>query len=147
MYSSPGPGSQVPKVVNFPTWTWIATGQWRPASANASAGAVTVTATATPRYVSWTWGDGTSAECHGPGAVYTPGIPNPSSASPDCGHTYRVTSAAGPGEEFPVTATVHWTVIWSATTGQGGRFADMTTAASQSWPVEQIENPFIPPSS
>lgn len=144
MYSSPGPAPTVPKVVNFPTWAWIATGQWRPITASATAGAVTVTATATPRYVRWSWGDGSASICRGPGEVYTPGVSDAAAASPDCGHTYAVTSASGPGEEFPVTATVHWSVTWSATTGEGGQFPDMATSSAQSWIVEQIENPFVP---
>lgn len=138
------PGATAPKVVNLPTWAWIDGAAWHVVSATASVPGISATATATPLYVGWSWGDGSSGVCHGPGAPYVRGVSDPAAASPGCGHTYRVTSKAVPGRRFQVTATVHWQITWRASTGQGGQFADMTSRAAQAWPVEEIDALNIP---
>jgi hypothetical protein len=143
MFSSPGPAAQVPKVVNFPTWAWIDEQAWAPVTATASVPAVSVSATATPQYVDWSWGDGHSTTCQGPGTPFS-SISDPAAASPDCGHTYAVTSKTGPGLRFPVTATIHWRITWQASTGRAGQFPDMTSRATQAWPVEEIDALAVP---
>ncbi|MBS2966538.1 hypothetical protein KGA66_26095 [Actinocrinis puniceicyclus] len=138
--SSPGAG--VPQTVELPTWVWLPQKQWAPLSATASVPGEFVTATATPVSVTWSWGDGTSTVCHGPGAPYVKGVSDPGSASPDCGHTYHLTSANAPNQQFPVTATLTWAVSWSGG-GQSGTFPDLTTTASAHWTVRQIESLII----
>lgn len=142
--SSPGSAAGVPKVVNLPTWAWIGGGVWAPVTATAAVPGTSVTATATPRYVAWSWGDGAASVCRGPGAVYRAGVSDPAAASPDCGHTYARTSKNAPGLRFRVSATIHWQITWRATTGQAGRFPDMTSTAAQAWPVEEIDALNIP---
>ena len=73
-------------------------------------------------------GDGGSVICRSSGTPYTADR-DPKSLSPDCGYTYRRSSAGQPAEAFPVTATVSWTVTWSGA-GQAGVFPDMTTVAA-----------------
>lgn len=124
------------QLVNLPTWLWLA-GGWQRASATASVPGVSVTATAAPISVTWSMGDGGVVMCSGPGTPFAAGA-DPSSTSPDCGYTYRTSSASQPGEAFPVTATVNWTVTWTGA-GQNGVYPDMTTSASVAFRVAESQ--------
>jgi hypothetical protein len=135
--SSPGGGA--PQTVELPTWVWLPAAQWAPLSATASVPGESVTATATPIAVTWSWGDGTSTVCHGPGTPYVKGVSDPAAASPDCGHTYRQTSATAPDQQLQVTATIAWNVAWNGG-GQSGAFPDLTTTATSHWTVRQIQS-------
>lgn len=128
------------QLVNLPTWLWLA-GDWGAVRAMASVPGVTATAEAVPVSVAWDMGDGSSVVCHGPGTPYPPGD-DPAAASPDCGHTYRVSSSGEPGGTFPVTATVTWTVTWTGTGPdgpQGGTFAGLTTTGAAAFPVGESQ--------
>lgn len=127
------PGDQL---VNLPTWLWLSSG-WNRVSANASVPGVSVTAVATATSVAWSMGDGTTVTCAGAGTAFRPGG-DPKASSPDCGHTYRTSSAGEPGQTFPVTATVHWTVTWSGA-GQGGTFPDLTTTGNTAFRVTESQ--------
>jgi hypothetical protein len=115
------------QLVHLPTWLWLADG-WRDVSATASVPGVSITATARPRSATWSLGDGASITCTGPGTAYRSGV-DPRSSSPDCGHTYRRSSAGAPGHAFAVSATVHWTVTWTGA-GHSGTFPDLTTTST-----------------
>lgn len=138
--SSPAAGYS--QVVQLPTWTWMPKAQWAPDSATASVPGESVTATATPALLGFSWGDGTASTCQGPGTVYVAGASNPSSPSPTCGHTYNVTSAGQPGQQFPVTATLSWQITWAGG-GQTGTFPDLTTTTTVHWTVEQVESVLV----
>ncbi|WP_410675369.1 hypothetical protein [Amycolatopsis sp. cmx-4-68] len=116
------------QLVGVPTWLWLDRAMWRPRSATASVPAVAVTATATPTTVSWSTGDGATVTCAGPGTPFSAGV-DPRSPSPDCGHTYRRSSAAMPAEQFPTTITVSWRITWAGA-GAAGAFPDMTTSVT-----------------
>ncbi|MFD7660414.1 hypothetical protein ACFV4N_41110 [Actinosynnema sp. NPDC059797] len=124
------------QLVNLPTWLWLP-GGWQEVSESASVPGVSVTATAKPVSVSWSMGDGNTVTCAGPGTAYTTSA-DPKAPSPDCGHLYRRSSAGQPGETFPVTATVRWTVTWSGA-GEGGTFPDMTTTGTASFRVAESQ--------
>jgi hypothetical protein len=124
------------QLVNLPTWLWLSDG-WRDVSANASVPGVSVTAVAEPMFVSWSMGDGSTVTCTGAGSPYEAGA-DPKAPSPDCGHVYRRSSASQPGQAYPVTATVHWTVTWSGA-GQGGTFPDMTTTGDAAFRVAESQ--------
>lgn len=124
------------QLVNLPTWLWL-DGGWAPTSATAAVPGVEVTATATPTSVTWSMGDGTEVTCQGPGTPFVPGG-DPSAASPDCGHVYRVSSAGRPGEVFAVTATVRWTVTWAGA-GQDGDFPDLTATTNATFRVAEAQ--------
>ncbi|WP_285491131.1 hypothetical protein [Amycolatopsis taiwanensis] len=124
------------QLVNLPTWLWLSSG-WGPVSATASVPGASVTAVARPTSVSWSMGDGDTVTCTGAGTPFRPGT-DPTAPSPDCGHTYRTSSANQPGQAFPVTATVHWTVAWSGA-GQGGTFPDMTTTSTATFRVAESQ--------
>ncbi|PWW53106.1 hypothetical protein [Actinokineospora spheciospongiae] len=124
------------QLVNLPTWMWLA-GGWGPVSATAAVPGVSVTAVATPTSVTWSMGDGFTVTCTGAGTPYVAGV-DPKAPSPDCGHVYRRSSASRPGQAYPVTATVHWTVTWSGA-GQGGTFPDMTTTGETTFRVAESQ--------
>lgn len=136
------PTAAVPQVVQLPTWTWMPKAQWVPMTATASVPGESVTATATPVELAFAWGDGKSSVCQGPGTPYKPGSSDPSAPSPTCGHTYHVTSAAAPGQQFPVTATLSWSVAWAGG-GATGTFPDLTTTTTVHWTVEQVQSVLV----
>jgi hypothetical protein len=98
---------------------------------------VSVTARAQPGVVSWSMGDGRTVDCHGAGTPYA-SDGDPARGSPDCGYTYRRSSAGQPGQAFTVTATVHWTVSWSGA-GRSGTFPGLTTTATIALPVAESQ--------
>jgi hypothetical protein len=124
------------QLVNLPTWLWL-DGDWAPIEATASVPGVSVTARAVPRSATWVMGDGSEVVCRGPGTPYTPGV-DPASPSPDCGHTYRHSSAGRPGEVFAASVTVSWTVTWSGA-GDSGTFPDLTTTAEATFRVAESQ--------
>jgi hypothetical protein len=138
--SSPAAG--VKQVVQLPTWTWMPKAQWAPVSATASVPGESVTATATPVLLGFSWGDGTNSSCQGAGTPYVSGASDPSAPSPTCGHTYQLTSAAAPGRQFPVTATLSWQITWNGG-GQAGTFPDLATATTVHWTVEQVQSVLV----
>ena len=106
---SPPQGS--PQLVGLATWLWIAPAAWQTLTASATAGPVTTTATAVPSKVVWGMGDGNSVTCDGPGTPYSASNSN---ATTDCSYTWP-----SPGD-FTVTATIYWSVTWTATGAAGG---------------------------
>lgn len=106
--------------VGLPVWFWASnpgpttTG---PQEATASAGPVTVTANARFTGMTIQTGDGTTVECDGPGTEY-PGVGV--DPSPDCGHVYEQMSDDQPDGLYTAEITAHWTVDWTATTGESG---------------------------
>jgi hypothetical protein len=124
------------QLVNLPTWMWLSSG-WGPVSATASVPGVSVTATATPTSVTWSMGDGSTVTCTGAGTPFWAGG-DPKAPSPDCGHTYRTSSATQVGQAFPVAATVQWTVTWAGA-GQGGTFPGLTTTGNAAFRVAEAQ--------
>ncbi|GAA3838199.1 ATP/GTP-binding protein [Streptomyces coacervatus] len=118
------------QLVNLPTWFWLDRGDWRDVSATASVPGVAVTAVARPTQAVWRPGDGGTVTCGGPGTPYdSVDAVHASSPSPDCGHTYRTSSAGHPGEAYAFSVTVHWAVTWTGA-GQSGVFPDLTTTSN-----------------
>ena len=105
------PPSGSTQLVGVATWLWIDPGAWADKTATASAGTVTATATAAPTRVVWDMGDGDTLTCDGPGTPYSAADANGTS---DCSYTWP---AAG---SFTVTATVYWSVSWTAVGAAGG---------------------------
>jgi hypothetical protein len=127
------------QLVNLPTWLAINRSGWGQQSARAAVPGVAVTATATAHSATWSTGDGAAVNCRGPGAIFTAGD-DPIAASPDCGHTYRQSSAGQPSQRFTVTATVHWSISWAGA-GQAGTFPDLTTTSTTQ--VQVAESPAL----
>src|SRR5207248_3268020 len=116
------------QLVGLPTWLSLDPTSWRPQSATASVPGVSVTATATPTQAVWSMGDGESVVCHGPGTPWASGT-DPMAASPDCGYTYRRSSAGAPGGAYAVSVTISWSVTWAGA-GQGGTIPGLTTTGA-----------------
>ena len=97
------------QLVNVPTWLWLARSAWAPVTRDGvGAGRVG-------------YGDCAALDghldarrrklcCARDRDPYAPGG-DPSASSPDCGHTYRRSSAGQPGT-LRVSATVTWGVTW-----------------------------------
>jgi hypothetical protein len=128
------PGEQL---VNLPLWLAMQPASWRPQSATASTGGVSVTATARPVAARWLMGDGGAVECAGPGTAWTVGT-DPVRPSPDCGHTYRRSSAGAPGGAYAVTVTVAWEVTWAGA-GQTGTVPGLTTTGAVQVRVQESQ--------
>lgn len=126
-----------PQLVNLPTWLWVDQASWGSWSATVSVPGVSVTATATPRWVVWSMGDGTEMRCMSAGTPFPAGA-DPAASSPDCGHTYRVSSQGRPGNSFAVEATVFWEVSWAGA-GQGGTFDGLSTTSTATFTIVESQ--------
>ncbi len=116
------------QLVNLPTWLSLDPGSWGPRSATASVPGISVTATARPVKAEWSLGDGGSVTCTGPGSVWQAGT-DPMASSPDCGYTYRRSSAGAPGNAYTVRVTVTWEVTWAGA-GRSGTVPGLTTTGT-----------------
>lgn len=113
------------QVVNVPTW--LAVEDWHEVRTSASVPGVVVTVEARPTSVRWEIEDGVDPTsggavrngltCPGPGARYDPDRPDGAQSS-DCTFTWHHTSPGG--RRYAVSATVVWSVRWSATGAPGG---------------------------
>lgn len=106
------------QLVGVDTWLWVDPATWQPRSATASIPGLSATVTAQPTHVTWDMGDGTTVRCDGPGTPYDPDRPAAAQRT-DCSHLYQHVGS------YQVSATVHWSVTWSSTDGDGGTLADV----------------------
>lgn len=127
---APTPGQM--GVVGAPVWLWtqVSPQTWGPISATASVPGLSVTAVARATQLVWEMGDGGSVRCTSPGTPYlaTYGY----RASPDCGYTYRRSSAGQPGDAYTVTVTTTWRITWSG----GGTSGVLTQTRATSLRVQ-----------
>jgi hypothetical protein len=133
------PATTTDQVTNVPTWLWIDPATWGVRTATASVPNESATVTATPVSVTWTMGDGSRVVCRGPGTPYTGG--DPARPSPDCGHTYRQSSAGQPGLRYPVTATTTWRLTWvaSGVVAASGSLAPLLRTATTTLRVAEAQ--------
>jgi hypothetical protein len=123
-----------PQLVGVATWLWIDPAAWRPLTASAAAGPVTTTATATPTKVVWDMGDGHSVTCDGPGTPYSSSDP---SATTDCSYVWPQAGS------FTVTATIYWSVTWTASGAAGGGSLGVQAGPASAVPVTVTESQAI----
>jgi len=128
------PPSGSPQLVGVATWLWIDPGAWQDKTASASAGTVTATATAAPSKVVWDMGNGDSVTCDGPGTPYSASDPN---ATTDCSYTWPQAGS------YTVTATVYWSVSWTATGAAGGGNLGLQAGPAAEVPVTVTESQAI----
>ncbi len=64
------------QLVKLPTWLWLDRAGWAASSATASVPGESVTAIATPARVVWSFGDGSTLTCTGPGTADSTGCRN-----------------------------------------------------------------------
>jgi hypothetical protein len=105
------------QLVNLPSWLWVE--DWSPRSATASVPGVSSTVTATPTKVVWDMGNGDQVVCRGPGKPYDLSLKEHQQSS-DCTYTYRASSAGQPGQRYQASATMTWSVSWTASGAPGG---------------------------
>jgi len=134
--SSPPPG--VPQLVDLPVWLWVNPAIWAPRSATAAVPGERVTVTAAPVALTWRMGDGSVVICHGPGTPYTSRY-RAASPSPDCGHTYRRSSAGQAGGAYHVTAAITWNITWQAAGGTGGALPPLFSTAAAAFRVAESQ--------
>jgi hypothetical protein len=92
-------------------------------------------------------GDGGVITCSGPGTAFDPAEPS-TQQSTDCSYVYVTSSAGQPSVDgqpdqgaFPVVATVHWSVTWSAAgAAGGGELPPLPTSTSTAIRVEQVQS-------
>ena len=116
--------------VQIETYFWVdqTVGQWAPVSATVSLRGLSLTLTATPQQLVIDTGDGNVTTCDGAPPPYPASMPD--DFPEGCGHTYTNSSAmAANGETFPVTGTIVWTTAWTASNGESGTLANLTTAS------------------
>lgn len=131
------PRPPIPLLVTMPTFLWIDPGQWVPVTASASAAGVTSTVTATPSRVVWDMGNGESVSCAGPGAAYSPALPDDQQPS-DCKYSYPRSSAGARSQTFTLKATLEFDVTWVAVGAPGGGSLG-TARRSTTTPVQVAE--------
>jgi hypothetical protein len=95
---------------------------------------VTATATASPLKVVWNMGDGDTVTCDGPGTPYDAADPN---ATTTCSYTWL---AAGTDE---VTATIYWSVTWTAVGAAGGGNLGLQAGPTAQVPVTVTQSQAI----
>jgi hypothetical protein len=132
--TSPEAGDRL--YVRVPTWLWVDGGWWHSYSATASAGRVTATVSARPVAASWSFGDGGSVTCSGPGVPWRAGLPEDAT---DCSHTFTSSSAGQPGGTFALSTTVTLEVTWTSNIGSGGALEPISRTASQAVEVGEIQ--------
>ncbi|WP_310964098.1 hypothetical protein [Nocardioides terrisoli] len=116
----PRPGQNSVGLVGMPVWMWAKAPNDHtvgPITARASAGGITITAIAKLLHVTWDMGDGSRVVCKTAGTPYKPEYGR--KASPDCGYTYKLSSARETNDAYTVTATSSWVITWSGA-GQTG---------------------------
>jgi len=118
-------------------WTWVWAGEWQPLARTVELRGVSATVTATPTSLSFDPGDGSApVTCQGPGRPWTAADgSNPPSAG-GCGYMYRSVTPDGP---LTATTSIEWSVEWTSNVGAGGAFPALSTQATSSFLVEQIQ--------
>ena len=119
------PFNERPSIVQFQTWLWI-NDPWEVIEEQETEGLVTVDVEAAPLYVDWTFSDGATVRCDGPGIPWSEST---DAAGTYCQHTFTSSSADQPNAEYTASATVTWEFSWWLNGRPMGAFAtlDMTT--------------------
>lgn len=139
------PSARVDGLTGSESWFWL-TPTPGTESAAASAGGERVTVTAKESSVDWSFGDNTTLD-GGPGVPYDPDATPAGAVTHDyatrClpgdqGHDPYVLASCGPNG-YTITATVAWTITYTATgvIARSGALTSRTTSASMTYPVTE----------
>jgi hypothetical protein len=144
------PAIDVDTLVGIETWLWVDRAQWQPLTASAEAGGLRVTATVTPQRVTWDMGEGRGKEpvvCQGPGTPYRQDVRDKYQHT-SCGYVYQWASFDHPAQDDPraagddryhASATITWSVAWSASNGAEGTLADLRSTAPFALRVDDVQ--------
>lgn len=118
-----------PGLVGLPVWLWTdraaAPSRNNPIRASASERGVTVTISAYVERIVWNMGNGDTVTCTGPGTPYD----GRGGKSPTCGYDgYPKSSGDG---TYTITATAHWVVPWTSSSGASDTIRNTLTASDQ----------------
>jgi hypothetical protein len=132
-----------PAVVNHPTF--LAIDNWTGTVTDREcAFLLCVTVTATPQ-LTWSPGEPNAPtfNCAGSGTRFDPtgSSPQDQAAQPQaCAHAFRArTGTTGRPDEWPGTATVTWTLIWTSTSGAGGDLPPITRSTDVPRAVDEVQ--------
>jgi hypothetical protein len=118
-------------------WTWVWAQEWQPHARTVELRGVSAMVTATPTSLVFDPGDGSApTTCQGQGRPWTTADGNSSPTAGGCGYMYRAVTPTGP---LTATTSIEWSVVWTSNVGAGGVFPPMTTQATSSFLVEQIQ--------
>jgi hypothetical protein len=130
--------------VNAYTWYWTDPGTYRALTARADAGGVWAQVTVTPTGLTFTPGDGEAAmACAGPGTAWTASFGVWAASPTHCDYRYRHSSIHQPNQTVTATYGIRWQVTWTSSTGQVGTLAGLTTTATATFAVAELESVVI----
>lgn len=125
------------QVVNLPMWTWL--DDWTTVTDSADVPGVSVTVTASPTSAVWTFGDGESVTCNGPGIPWT--TATAAGTEPPCGHTFTRSSASSPSGTYHLTVAVTWAASYTVAGGAGGgNLAPVTRTTTVDLQVGEVQS-------
>jgi hypothetical protein len=135
--SDPAQGGLPYTIVNLWTWYWTDPAVWVDRSTTVTLRGVSATATATPTALLFDPGDGNaSVSCAGPGRPWRESDGNDAPGRGGCGYVYASVTPDGP---LTSTVSIRWHATWTGTGGAGGDLGMLTTSATSSFLVEQIQ--------
>jgi hypothetical protein len=128
------PFDRLPAIVQLPTWLWV-TDTWDVKHEHDTVGYLRVDVWARPDTVTWTFTDGTTITCNGPGTPYYPGGDTHGS---DCAHTFTTTSANQPNSVHTATASINWIFSWAMNGQDQGDFGTVNPPTTFTIEVAEI---------
>jgi hypothetical protein len=131
------PDEDFAQVVGVPTWLWVDRAGWGSVTKSVELPGLRVVATARPREAVWSMGEGGSVVCRGPGTPFSVGF-RPEDSSPDCGYTYRRSSAGESDRAFGVSVRVVWDVEWHGG-GRRGVVRGLVISAERRLVVDEVQ--------
>ena len=120
-------------VVGLDTWLWVTT-PWDPITVVEVHGGVVVEVQAQPTQTTWTFGDGGSEFCAGPGVVWSEDEPGTY-----CLHLFESSSAAQPGQVYASSVAITWEFRWWLNGVDQGVFGTVDTASTFDVQVGEIQ--------
>ena len=131
-------------LTQLPMWLWQTPVSWRTYSVRAQAGPVWAAVTARPVAQIWTFGDGSTIACDGPGTPYANGA-DALAGSPDCGYRYTTTSREMPGGAYHIAVAVIWRLTWIGYDNTGGELPPVRSDTTVPYVVRQARAELVSP--
>ena len=131
-------------VVHAYTWYWSDPAVFKPLTARAQAGPVWAQVTVTPSQLTFTPGDGAAAvSCAGPGVPWQRSDGVWAASPAGCDYRYPHSTIHQPGGVVTATYGIGWQVSWTSSTGAAGTLPGLTTTATSTFAVAEVESVVI----
>jgi hypothetical protein len=128
-------------VVNAYTWYWSDAASFTTLTARATAGGVWSQVTVTPSRLTFTPGDGSPpVSCAGPGVAWQRGDGVWAGSPTGCDYRYPHSSIHQPHGVVTATYGIRWEVTWTSSTGAAGTLPGLTTTATSTFAVAEVES-------